>query len=103
MDWLHSDKRGGSMNPWYAKDCVFNNDVYIESTNIVLGIEGFTERSILSLSRKWYGALAMANSISNAINELYVSLGGFDGLTSTTTVRGIVRIVTQSSDLPTCY
>lgn len=96
----NSDKCGSSLIPWYAMDCVLNNDLYIDSMNIVLGIEGYTETTNLTLSRKKYGGLTIVNSISDGINELYTSIVGGGSLTATSNQNGIVKIATQSTDLP---
>ena len=37
---VNVDKRGGWMRPGYSKDCVNHDEVYIDITHIVVGLEG---------------------------------------------------------------
>ena len=37
---VNGDKRGGSIGPWYSKDCVYHDEVYIDTTHIVVALEG---------------------------------------------------------------
>ena len=37
---VNGDKRGGSIGPWYSKDCVYHDEVFIDITHIVVALEG---------------------------------------------------------------
>ena len=37
---VNGDKRGGSIGPWYSKDCVYHDKVYIDTTPIEVALEG---------------------------------------------------------------
>ena len=38
--FVDGDKRGGSIGTWYSKDCVYHDEVYINTTHIVVALEG---------------------------------------------------------------
>ena len=37
---VNGDKRGGTIWPWYSKDCVYHDEVYIDITHIGVKVEG---------------------------------------------------------------
>ena len=37
---VNGEKRGGSIGPWYSKDCVCYIEVYIDTTHIGVKLEG---------------------------------------------------------------
>ena len=37
---VNGDKRDGSIGPWYSKDCVYQDEVYIDTTHIEVALEG---------------------------------------------------------------
>ena len=72
---VNGDKRGGWMGPWYSKDCVYEEEVYIDTTNFTLGIRDYGEVPY-TIPRGKYTAEEIVNMIADVINEMCVELVG---------------------------
>ena len=40
---INADKRGGSFGPLYSKDSVYNDSVWVDTSHIVVGLDGYSE------------------------------------------------------------
>ena len=65
------DKRGGLMGLWYSKDCVYHEEVYIDSIHIVAGLEGYTKTvSQLILQGVYTARSILQMTVSNGFNAI---------------------------------
>ena len=64
---------GFSIGPWYSKDCMYHDEVYIDTSNFTLGIRGNGEVPY-TISRGKYTAVEIVNMIADVIIEMCVSL-----------------------------
>ena len=71
---VNGDKRGGWMGPWYSKDCVYEEEVYIDTTNFTLGIRDYDEVPYTTPRGK-YTAEEIVKMIADVINEMCVEYG----------------------------
>ena len=67
---INDDKRGGSFGPLYSKDSVCNDSVWVDTTHIVLGLEGYSETKTVTIEGGFYSALAVAEMIANGFNAI---------------------------------
>ena len=67
---INADKRGGSIGPWYSKDGVINDGVFLDSTNLVLSYEGYEKTSSLTITRGYHSALDIAQIVANGFNAI---------------------------------
>ena len=63
---------GSSIGPWYSKDCVYNDEVYIDTSNFTIGIKGY-DKVPYTIPRGKYTASEIVNMIGDVINEICVS------------------------------
>ena len=69
---MNDDSRSGSIGPWYACDCIYHGEVFIDTTTFVLGIKDYDETSI-TIPRGEYTAEEIVQSLADVINEICVS------------------------------
>ena len=67
---MNVDKRGGWIGPWYSKDCVYNDFVVIDSTHMVVGLDGYNETASVTIPRGDYNAMSIANMIVAGFNRI---------------------------------
>ena len=67
---VNGDKRGGWIGPWYAKDSVYHTSVLIDSTHIVVGLDGYNETASVTIPRGDYSAMSIANMIVGGFNRI---------------------------------
>ena len=53
---INADKRGGSFGPLYSKDAVYNDSVWIDTSHIVVGLDGYSETRTVTIERGSYTA-----------------------------------------------
>ena len=63
---------GSSIGPWYSKDCVYHDEVYIDTSNFTIGIRGY-DVVPYTIPRGKYTADEIVNMIADVINDLCVS------------------------------
>ena len=63
---------GSSIGPWYSKDCVYHDEVYIDTSNFTIGIRGY-DVVPFTIPRGKYTAVEIVNMIADVINEMCVS------------------------------
>ena len=61
---INGDKRDGSIGPWYSKDCVYQDEVYIDTTHIEVALEGQSETVSVKISRDVHTARTIAQMIA---------------------------------------
>ena len=66
---MNGDKRCGWIGPWYSKDSVYNDFVVIDSTHIVVGLDGYNETVSVTIPRGDYSAMSIANMIVGGFNK----------------------------------
>ena len=59
------------MGPCYSKDCVYEEEVYIDTTNFTLGIKNYGEVPY-TIPRGKYTAEEIVNKLADVINEMCV-------------------------------
>ena len=42
---------GSSINPWYSKDCVHHSRVFVDTTHLVVGLEGYDKTVDVTILR----------------------------------------------------
>ena len=67
---INADKRGGSFGPLYSKDSVYNDSVWVDTSHIVVGLDGYSETKTVTIERGFYSALKIANMIANGFNAI---------------------------------
>ena len=67
---VNADKRGGWIGPWYAKDSVYHTSVRIDSTHIIVGLDGYNETVSVTIPRGDYSAMSVANMIVAGFNRI---------------------------------
>ena len=67
---VNIDKRGGWIGPWYSKDCVYHTSVFIDSTHMVVGLDGYNETASVTIPRGDYSAMSIANMIVVGFNRI---------------------------------
>ena len=67
---INDDKRGGSFGPLYSKDIVYNDSLWVDTSHIVVGLEGFTETRTVTIERGSYSALHIAEIIRDGFNAI---------------------------------
>ena len=67
---INDDKRGGSFGPLYSKDCVYNDSVWVDTSHIVVGLDGYSETKTVTIERGSYSALAIAEMIRDGFNAI---------------------------------
>ena len=60
---INDDKRGGSFGPLYSKDSVYNDSVWVDTSHIVVGLDGYSETRTVTIERGRYTALQITNMI----------------------------------------
>ena len=60
---INADKRGGSFGPLYSKDSVYNDSVWVDTSHLVVGLDGNSETRTVTIERGRYTALQIANMI----------------------------------------
>ena len=71
---VNVDKRGGSMGPWYSKDCVYHDEEYIDTTHIVVGLEGYSKTESVIIPRGVHIARSIVQMIANGFNAIAGSI-----------------------------
>ena len=54
---INDDKRGGSFGPLYSKDSVYNDSVWVDTSHIVVGLDGYSETRTVTIERGSYTSL----------------------------------------------
>ena len=67
---INDDKRGGSFGPLYSKDSVYNDSVWLDTSRIVVGLEGYIETRTVTIKRGTRSALEIAQMIANGFNAI---------------------------------
>ena len=67
---INDDKRGGSFGPLYSKDSVYNDSVWVDTSHIVLGLEGYEKTVDVTIERGTYTALKIAQLVANGFNAI---------------------------------
>ena len=67
---INDDKRGGSFGPLYSKDCVYNHSVWVDTSHLVVNLDGYSETKTVTMERGRYTALQIANMIANGFNAI---------------------------------
>ena len=67
---INADKRGGSFGPLYSKDSVYNDSVWIDTSHLVVGLDGYSETRSVTIERGSYSALQIAQMIANGFNAI---------------------------------
>ena len=67
---VNGDKRGGWIGPWYSKDSVYHTSVLIDSTHMVVGLDGYNETANVTIARGDYSAMSIANMIVAGFNRI---------------------------------
>ena len=67
---INDDKRGGSFGPLYSKDSVYNDNVWIDTSHIVVGLDGYSETRTVTIERGSYSALRIAQIVANGFNAI---------------------------------
>ena len=74
---VNGDKRGGSIGPWYSKDCVYHDEVFIDITHIEVALEGYSMTVSVTIPRDVHTARTIAQMIAiigfNAIDGYRIS------------------------------
>ena len=65
---INDDKRGGTFGPLYSKDSVYNDSVWVDTSHIVVGLDGFSETRTVTIERGRYTALRIAELIHDGFN-----------------------------------
>ena len=63
---------GSSIGRWYSKDCVYNDEVYIDTLNFTIGIKGY-DKVPYTIPQGKHTASEIVNMIGDVINEICVS------------------------------
>ena len=61
-----------SIGLWYSKDCRYNKEVYIDSTNFIHGVRGYGEKPF-TIQIGHYNVFDLVTMIVDVINEIYVA------------------------------
>ena len=67
---INDDKRGRSIGPLYSKDSVYNDSVWVDTSHIVVGLDGYSETSTVTIERVRYTALQIAQMIATGFNAI---------------------------------
>ena len=67
---INADKRGGSFGPLYSKDAVYNDSVWVDTSHIVVGLDGYSETRSVTIERGRYTALRIAEMIRDGFNDI---------------------------------
>ena len=67
---INDDKRGGSFGPLYSKDSVYNDSVWVNTSRIVVGLEGYSETRTVTIERGSYRVLTIAYLIRDGFNAI---------------------------------
>ena len=67
---INDDKRGGLIDTLYSKDCVYNDSVWVDTSHIVVGLEGYSETRTVTIERGRYTALRIAEMIRDGFNAI---------------------------------
>ena len=59
-----------SIGPWYSKDCVHHSRVFVDTTHIVVGLEGYDKTVDVTIPRGEYTALAIAQMITKGFSAI---------------------------------
>ena len=46
---INDDKRGGSFGPLYSKDSVYNDSVWVDTSHLVVGLDGYSETRTVTI------------------------------------------------------
>ena len=61
---------GSSIGPWYSKDCVHHSRVFVDTTHLVVGLEGYDKTVDVTIQRGVCTALAIAQMIAKGFNAI---------------------------------
>ena len=61
-----------SIGLWYSKGCRYYKEVYIDTTNFILGVRGYGKKPF-TIQRGHYNAFDLVTMIVDVINEIYVA------------------------------
>ena len=67
---INADKRGGSFGPLYSKDSVYNDSVWVDTSHLVVGLDGYSETRSVTIERGRYTALRIAEMIRDGFNAI---------------------------------
>ena len=67
---INDDKRGGSFGPLYSKDSVYKDSVWVDTSHIVVGLDGYSETRTVTIERGFYTALRIAELIRDGFNAI---------------------------------
>ena len=67
---FNDDKRGGLFGPLYSKDSVYNDSVWVDTSHLVLGLEGYDKTVDVTIERGKYTALKIAQLVANGFNAI---------------------------------
>ena len=70
---VNTDKRGGSIGSWNAKDCVYGKEMFIDSTHLVIGLDGYSETVSVRISRGVY------DDTESIVFKIYDGFNEIDG------------------------
>ena len=65
---INDDKRGGSFGPLYSKDSVYKDSVWVDTSHIVVGLDGYSETRTVTIERGRCTALKIAQMVANGFN-----------------------------------
>ena len=57
---INDDKQGRLFGPLYSKDSVYNDSVWVDTSHIVVGLDGNSETRTVTIERGTCSALAIA-------------------------------------------
>ena len=67
---INDDKRGGSFGPLCSKDSVYNDSVWVDTSYIVVSLDGYSETNTVTIERGTYSALRIAELIATGFNAI---------------------------------
>ena len=67
---MNDDHRSGSIGPWYGCDCIYHDEVFIDTTHIVVGLDGYSETASVTIPRGEYTGISLVNMIKDGFNSI---------------------------------
>ena len=67
---INADKRGGSFGPLYSKDSVYNDSVWVDTSHLVVALDGYSKTRTVTIERGFYTALRIAELIRDGFNAI---------------------------------
>ena len=93
---INDDKRGGSFGPLYSKDSVYNDSVWVDTTHLVVGLDGYSETRTVTVERGFYSALQIVQMIATGFN----AIDGYNKVFARENNRGQVQMGPRSGVYP---